>query len=135
MNSLLYYITLSINVITIILSLLLLGIFLFKASSRNDKFELIVFITISNLLASVSYIMEPNDEGDFCFLQGFLMILSQISIVICSTLLGFYTKQSIQLSRSRKVDLLVKEDFFIFSLVILSLLPLVYLFLPEMLLV
>lgn len=79
--------------------------------------------------------MEPNDEGDFCFLQGFLMILSQISIVICSTLLGFYTKQSIQLSRSRKVDLLVKEDFFIFSLVILSLLPLVYLFLPEMLLV
>ena len=114
MNSLLYYITLSINVITIILSLLLLGIFLFKASSRNDKFELIVFITISNLLASVSYIMEPNDEGDFCFLQGFLMILSQISIVICSTLLGFYTKQSIAIIEIEKSRFTCKRRFFHF---------------------
>lgn len=114
MNSVIYYITLLFNVITIFLSLLLIGTFIFKASLRNDKFELIVFITIPILMASVSYLMNPSDDNNYCLFQGFLMIFSQTSIVFCSTLLGFYTKQSIEIIEIGKNRFTWKRRFFHF---------------------
>lgn len=75
---------------------LIIFIFFININKITPAFELILQLSISSLINSISYIILfiPPDSTDYhpttCKLQGFLMLFSELSTIMISTVISFY---------------------------------------------
>ena len=81
-----------------ILSLLTIIIaFLFFTQKNNPKFELVFYLSLASLIATITYIMNWKEDGTnndsnntaICQIQGTFMTISEISLYFWTTIIGF----------------------------------------------
>lgn len=92
------------------ITLLFLGfiilIFIICPKYRNDKFELIFYISIGDFLATIGYMLAqkreyvekgkyPDIESNQCQLQAFLLTAFEPCVFLFSAILSYYIKESV----------------------------------------
>ena len=88
------------SILSIISLLTIIIAFLFFSQKNNPKFELVFYLSLASLVATITYIMnwEENVENKadttattppICLIQGTLMTISEISLYFWTSIIGY----------------------------------------------
>jgi hypothetical protein len=100
------YVEISLGCVSILSLLFIITVFLLNRNKRCFDFELIVYLSISSLINTISFIINFDDgnvktnKGDWvCESQAFVMIWTDISQFIWSNLIIFYMYKNLKYHR------------------------------------
>ena len=108
--------------ISLVSLLLVLLVFWFFKSIRSFALELIVWLSISNIIFNIGYYL-PIQFDTFCYIQSITDIAFDISSFVWTTIIGFTAYISLM-----KIDHLekYKDNYRLIFITVANLLPLIY---------